>query len=167
MLEKFLQAAAAVLLFVSFSSQASDSGDFLLQTSVTKTSVFSIEDAARKRRCTGERTEEGRLFYDGACFGFPGEISSEFDYAPDGKLVRSTVCVGDDIWLSVLWGTLSKVFGHPRALISMRGAFSWTVGDEEWKFFQSGGQNRWFFVRERTPEAELRECLPRLTASVL
>lgn len=156
-------AASLAAAFISSSLFAAQPDDALASTSVLRASASSISAEAVKHRCRAEKTEEGRVSYEGRCFAFPGEISSEFDIAPDGRLIKSTICLRDELWLASLWGSLSKLFGHPQALVEGHGAFFWIIGEETWTFVPSS-ESRWLFTRTRTTEAQLAEYRKALKA---
>lgn len=154
---------ALVAVLASSCLMAAQSDDALTSTSVLRASASSIRSTAVKHRCHAEQEDEGRVYYEGKCFAFPGEISSEFDIAPDGRLMKATICLSDELWLASLWGSLSKLFGHPQALGKGHDAFFWIVGEETWTFVPSS-ENRWLFSRTRTTDAQLAEYRKALKA---
>lgn len=157
MLKNIAAAAAAVFLFFS-AAHTAEPDDPLQITSLSFASRSTISATAQKRRCVGV-FEDHRLSFVGSCFGIPGELSSDFVFDDDGRLVRSSITLGDAVYLSELWRSLRQLCGRPEELRPAQSGLSWTVGREVWTFMPAG-RVRWTFSREPLSEKTEKKAAP-------
>lgn len=114
----------------------------------------SLAAVATAHGCALWRETEEGILYEGACFGFPGEVSASFAFNGRGEAVKSEIVLADTDYAERLRKGMELIVG--RQIASSHGE-ACLIGGELWSFVPDVRGVR--FVREVfTDEAkEVRE----------
>ena len=133
---KLAAAIAAIVVAFSQTAAAASPSEALAQTGIRTTHASVTALAKASPQCAKAWNDETRAEYFGACYGFPNELGSRFEFDSIGYVVHSEVTFSDSAFAEKLTKDLDRVF--TKQAISESGLQAWVVGGEYWLLEPAG-----------------------------